>query len=53
MFSSDLWVLKPVQEFTAYQPEELYNNILKHDFTKYIDSAQSIKVEAVIKKANA
>lgn len=42
-------ILKPVLEFTAYQPEELYNNILKHDFTKYIKPNQTISIDAKIK----
>ena len=41
-------ILKPVLEFTAYQPEELYGQILKHDFTKYISSNQSIAVDASV-----
>ena len=44
-------VLKPVQDFVAYQPEELYANIQKHDFTKYIDVHQTIKVEVVVKES--
>ncbi len=42
-------ILKPVLSFTAYQADELYHNILKHDFTKYISSHQTIKVEASTK----
>lgn len=42
-------ILKPVLEFTAYQPEELYNQILRHDFTKYIKPTQSIAIDAKIK----
>ena len=29
-------ILKPVLDFPAYQYEDLYHNILKHDFSKYI-----------------
>ncbi len=39
-------VLLPILDFHAYKPEELYNNILKHDFTKYITTEQTIAVEA-------
>jgi 23S rRNA G2445 N2-methylase RlmL len=42
-------ILKPVLDFTAYSGDELYNNILKHDFTKYIDVNQTIKVEASLR----
>jgi 23S rRNA G2445 N2-methylase RlmL len=42
-------VLKPVLEFTAYDQDELYRHIQKHDFTKYIDSHQTIKVDASVK----
>lgn len=44
-------ILKPVLEFTAYQPEELYNQILKHDFTKYIKPNQTICIDATIKES--
>lgn len=42
-------ILMPVLNFPAYQPEELYNNIRKHDFTKYIDVHQTLKVDASTK----
>jgi 23S rRNA G2445 N2-methylase RlmL len=42
-------ILKPILDFTAYQPEELYANIQKHDFTKYIKPNQSIKIDATVK----
>ncbi len=41
-------ILKPVLDFPAYQPEELYNNILKHDFTKYITADQTLAIEASV-----
>lgn len=41
-------ILKPVLDFTAYQPEELYNQILRHDFTKYIKPNQTISIDASI-----
>lgn len=44
-------VLKPLMEFTAYQPEELYNQIRNHDFTKYIDPNGSLVVDAVVKES--
>jgi 23S rRNA G2445 N2-methylase RlmL len=42
-------ILKPVLEFTAYQPEELYSQILRHDFTKYIKPNQTISIDAKVK----
>lgn len=41
-------ILKPVLDFTAYQPEELYAQILRHDFTKYIKPTQTISIDASI-----
>lgn len=43
-------ILKPVLDFPAYQNEELYNNIRKHDFTKYIKPNQTISIDAVVKE---
>ncbi|MFP5520524.1 MAG: class I SAM-dependent RNA methyltransferase [Bdellovibrionia bacterium] len=44
-------ILKPVLDFTAYQPEELYSQILRHDFTKYIDPDESISIDVSIKES--
>ena len=44
-------ILKPVLDFTAYQPDELYNQILRHDFTKYIKPNQTICIDATIKES--
>ncbi len=41
-------ILKPILDFPAYKGEDLYNNILKHDFTKYIDPDQTFKIEASV-----
>lgn len=41
-------ILKPVLEFTAYDLDELYNNIRKHDFTKYIEPHQTMTVDAKV-----
>ncbi|MEK6627623.1 MAG: THUMP domain-containing protein [Bdellovibrionota bacterium] len=43
-------ILKPILDFPAYQNEELYNNILKHDFTKYIKPTQTLAVDVVVKE---
>ncbi|QDK36896.1 class I SAM-dependent RNA methyltransferase [Bdellovibrio sp. NC01] len=42
-------ILKPVLDFTAYQPEELYTQILRHDFTKYIKPNQTISIDVTIR----
>lgn len=43
-------ILKPVLDFPAYQNDELYHNIRKHDFTKYIKPTQTIAVDVVVKE---
>ncbi len=43
-------ILLPILDFPAYNPEELYHNILKHDFTKYIEVGQTIAVDASIRE---
>ena len=42
-------VLMPVLNFTAYQSEELYSQIRNHDFTKYIEPDQTLKIDASTK----
>lgn len=44
-------ILKPVLDFTAYQPDELYQQILRHDFTKYIDPDQTLCIDVSIKES--
>lgn len=39
-------VLLPILEFPAYKLEELYHNIKKHDFTKYIEADGEIWIDA-------
>lgn len=39
---------KPVLDFPAYTAEDLYHNIMKHDFTKYIDVKQTFKIDASV-----
>lgn len=43
-------ILKPILDFPAYQNEDIYNNILKHDFTKYIKPNQTLAVDASVKE---
>lgn len=42
-------ILKPILDFTAYQPEELYTQILRHDYTKYIRPDQTISIDVTIR----
>lgn len=44
-------ILKPVLEFPAYQPEDLYHNVRKHDFTKYMDVNGTLAVDAKIQES--
>lgn len=46
-------VLLPILDFPAYKPEDLYNNIRKHDFTKYIESHGKISVDASVRDSGA
>lgn len=39
-------VVLPILDFHAYQPDELYHNIQRHDFTKYIRPDQTLAVDA-------
>lgn len=41
-------ILKPILDFVAYDGEELYRHILKHDFTKYIDPQQTLAIDATV-----
>jgi len=45
-------VLKPILDFPAYQPEELYTNILKHDFTKYISVKDTLAIDASVRDSS-
>jgi 23S rRNA G2445 N2-methylase RlmL len=42
-------VALPILDFPAYEPDHLYHNVLKHDFTKYIDPQGTIAVDATVK----
>ncbi len=42
-------ILKPILDFTAYQPEELYGQIRKHDYTKYIKPNQTISIDVTVR----
>lgn len=45
-------VIKPILDFPAYQPEELYNNVKKHDFTKYIDLNQTFAIDSNVRESS-
>lgn len=45
-------ILKPLLDFTAFTEEELYNNVRKHDFTKYIREDQTLAIDATVKESN-
>lgn len=45
-------ILKPLLDFPAYNEEELYNNVRKHDFTKYIKPDQTLAIDATVKESN-
>lgn len=42
-------IIKPIQDFTAYRADELYGQIMRHDFTKYIRPDQTLMVDASVK----
>lgn len=46
-------IIMPIQDFPAYKPEELYANVLKHDFTKYIPPNGTIAVDASVRDCGA
>jgi 23S rRNA G2445 N2-methylase RlmL len=46
-------VILPILDFPAYKPEELYHNVLKHDFTKYIPPTGTIAIEANVRESGA
>ncbi len=46
-------VLLPILDFPAYKNEELYHNVRKHDFTKYIKPTGTMAVEANVRESGA
>jgi 23S rRNA G2445 N2-methylase RlmL len=42
-------IMLPILDFPAYKPEELYSNIRKHDFTKYIPAEGTLAVDAAVR----
>ncbi len=41
-------ILRPIMDFVAYQPDELYQHIRKHDFTKYIEPYQTLLIKTKV-----
>jgi putative N6-adenine-specific DNA methylase len=41
-------ILKPILDFPAYQPDDVYHNTLKHDFTKDMSLEQTLAVESKV-----
>lgn len=46
-------IILPILDFPAYKPEELYHNVRKHDFTKYIEADGTVAVEANVRDCGA
>jgi len=44
-------ILLPVLDFPAYQTEDIYNNLKKHDFTKYCKPNQTLAVNASVSES--
>ena len=44
-------VLMPVADFVAYNEDDLYKNVFKkHDFTKYITTQQTLRIESHVRE---
>ncbi len=44
-------ILLTILDFPAYKPDELYQNIMKHDFTKYIEPHQTLAIQAKVSES--
>lgn len=42
-------ILYPVLDFPAYEPDHIYFNVLKHDWTKYISPDQTIAMDSKVR----
>jgi len=42
----------PVLEFPAYNPDEVYDNVMKHDFTRYLSPEQTLMVHSTVKESS-
>ena len=45
-------IIKPLLDFPAYQNDELYHNVKKHNFTKYIEPHGSLMVDAHVRDSS-
>ena len=45
-------IMKPLLDFPAYNESDVYHNILKHDFTKYIKPNQTLAIDATVKECS-
>ena len=43
----------PIMDFYAYSADDLYNNVKKHNFTKYITPEQTFLVEVKVTDSGA
>lgn len=56
-YKANLWlrtasrVVLPILEFPTYDADDLYHNIQKHDFTKYIDVKQTFAIDATVRES--
>lgn len=46
-------IILPILDFPAYTNEDLYHNIRKHDFTKYIPANGTMAVDATVRDSGA
>ena len=45
-------VILPVLDFPAFSEQELYQKVLRHDFTQYIDAHQTVSVSSSLAHSN-
>ena len=45
-------IVLPILDFPPYQPDDLYNNIKRHDFTKYIDPDQTLVLDVSVRDSS-
>ncbi len=56
-YRANLWlrtasrVVLPILDFPTYDADDLYHNIRKHDFTKYIEARQTLAVDATSRES--
>lgn len=44
-------ILLPILEFPAYDPDAIYHNVMKHDFTKYVPANGNLWVDAKVEES--